>query len=161
MTSVIERYYTQWYVLGVSPDAVPPPQSDESKALEAEFAALHAGGGRPPGVRGRFRSSKMLADAEEGDSYVHVHSNSVAAVGLAPGHPIIKQRKVVTAVRFDLFHSVGNVKVKGKRQKGGVFLLRGMPICLIVCSDGSRYLVRSHVHAKLIGAKTAAMDGRR
>jgi Zinc finger C-x8-C-x5-C-x3-H type (and similar) len=65
------------------------------------------------------------------DQYVHLHSNRICLIGLAPSHPIVRHKLLIKQVQFNntsIANSsnaktvVADVNVKGKGKKGSVFL---------------------------------------
>lgn len=98
---------------------------------------------------------------EVGDQCIMFHSNKICLVTLAPTHPVISCDKTITDVEFSF---EGDSKIdrltcqpKGKRKRGGQKLRRNAPICALVCSDSSRYIVTACIGAKLIEINRAIM----
>ena len=91
---------------------------------------------------------------EVGDQCIMFHSNKICLVCLAPTHPVIADDKTITKVEFSF---EGDEKIdrlasqpRGKRKRGGQKMRKNAPICAIVCSDESRYIVISCIGARLI-----------
>jgi len=91
---------------------------------------------------------------EVGDQCIMFHSNKICIVTLAPSHPVISQDKEITGIEFSF---EGDSKIdrttcqpRGKRKRGGQKLRKNSPICGILCSDGSKYIVTACIGSKLI-----------
>eukprot|EP01113_Clastostelium_recurvatum_P041271 TRINITY_DN6529_c0_g1_i1.p1 TRINITY_DN6529_c0_g1~~TRINITY_DN6529_c0_g1_i1.p1 ORF type:complete len:201 (-),score=31.12 TRINITY_DN6529_c0_g1_i1:192-770(-) len=85
------------------------------------------------------------------DQYVNQHTNGICVVGVAPGHPIIAEKKRVKKVNFDITNkSRLDNKVVGKGKKGGLWLDADTPLCTIECDDGSLYTLRCCIRGSLL-----------
>ncbi|KAK2713155.1 hypothetical protein QYM36_011744 [Artemia franciscana] len=80
------------------------------------------------------------------------HSNKLFVITLAPTHSILKGKKTVTKVDFDVGPNSNRLEnvVSGKGKRGAQFLMPDSLLCFIETSDGERYEVRSCVKGKLV-----------
>jgi hypothetical protein len=64
-------------------------------------------------------------------------------VGLAPGHDIITQHKTITKVDFETDGEKSRLdnKPSGKGKRGAQFLNENATLCVVECSDGSKYRI--------------------
>ena len=70
------------------------------------------------------------------DHYVHLHTNKLAVVGLAPHHAIIQEQWTPTEIEFNANRNGKSLlenKVSGKRKKGATWLAATDAICHITC----------------------------
>lgn len=86
---------------------------------------------------------------------------SIAVIGLAMSHPIIRYQKSVSSCAWCIgadnqqastsTSSVALLSVRGKRKKGSISLSScTVPLCKLTCSDGSVYTIIVAVKGKLI-----------
>lgn len=80
------------------------------------------------------------------------HSNRIVLVTLAPSHPIIREKKTVTKVDYQVNEKLNrlNNQVSGKWKKGGQKLQKESALCIVTCSDGEIYTITSTVPGSLI-----------
>lgn len=102
-------------------------------------------------VSGKDRRSYF---GEVGDQCIMFHSNRICLITLAPSHPILAENKTVIKVEheFEGHQKIDRLATKpqGKSKKGGQKLQKNSPICAIICSDGSRYVITACLTSKLI-----------
>jgi hypothetical protein len=91
---------------------------------------------------------------EVGDQCIMFHSNKLCLITLAPTHPVIAEDKTISSIEFKF---EGDEKIdrlasepKGKRKRGGQKLRKNSPICALLCSDGSKYIVVSCIGSRLV-----------
>lgn len=89
-----------------------------------------------------------------GDQCIMFHSNKICLITLAPTHPVIADDKTISKIEFSF---EGDEKIdrlssqpRGKRKRGGQKMRKNAPICAIVCSDGSKYIVIACIGARLL-----------
>lgn len=104
----------------------------------------------------RFLSSagRRSYFGQVGDQCIMFHSNRNCLVTLAPSHPVIKFDKTIDRIEHQF---VGYDKIdrlssqpEGKSKKNCQKLNKNAPVCGIVCSDGTRYVITAGIGAKLI-----------
>lgn len=95
-----------------------------------------------------------------GDQCVMFHSNRICVLTIAPTHPIITENKTIDKVEFT-FDADGMEKIdraqsipQGKGKKGTQKVYKNSPVCALVCSDESKYIVIGCLTAKLIEINT-------
>lgn len=98
---------------------------------------------------------------EVGDQCVMFHSNRLCLVTLAPTHPVIAEKKTISKIEFNF---EGEQKIdrlasqpKGKKKRGVQKLRKNSPICALLCSDGSKYIVVSGISSRLVEINTQIM----
>ncbi|XP_033103178.1 protein Abitram-like [Anneissia japonica] len=79
------------------------------------------------------------------------HSNRVCILTIAASHPIIRDRKTVTNVDFQVTPKMNRLdnKVSGKSKKGGQWLNPSSPLCCITCEDETKFTMYSCIRGKL------------
>lgn len=82
------------------------------------------------------------------DQYAQKHSNGLVVVGLAPSHPILKNKQRVEEVRWEL--KAKKNKVHGRKKKGGLRCEKHTQIATLVCANGSEFPVRAGLCGSLI-----------
>uniref|UniRef100_A0A7S3LR36 C3H1-type domain-containing protein n=1 Tax=Aplanochytrium stocchinoi TaxID=215587 RepID=A0A7S3LR36_9STRA len=118
---------------------------------------------RPPEER-YFEQLFVTTDKNKDDDYedvfVHMHSNGICAIGLAPGHGALnKKKRKVTKIDFIVNEkNIADFKVSGKRKKGGIWFVASHPLCTIECDDGSKYLVKASIRCKLYEVNLTLLD---
>ena len=72
-------------------------------------------------VEERYYSKYFHIQENGEDQIVLVHTNRICLVALAPNHPVIKDKKVIKNLNFDVSKNCNrlNNKVSGKSKKGG------------------------------------------
>eukprot|EP01116_Phalansterium_solitarium_P014750 TRINITY_DN32555_c0_g1_i1.p1 TRINITY_DN32555_c0_g1~~TRINITY_DN32555_c0_g1_i1.p1 ORF type:complete len:174 (-),score=37.71 TRINITY_DN32555_c0_g1_i1:103-624(-) len=85
---------------------------------------------------------------EKQDHYVYQHLNQLLVVGLARTHPAVAGGVTVSKVEFN----TGNKRDRpnGSGKKGGILLQPDSALCVLTCSDGATYTVRSCVRGSLL-----------
>jgi len=92
-----------------------------------------------------------VAKKEGEDQVVYKHSNGLFVIGIAPTHPIIRLRKQVSVVDYNVTkQSRLQNKVYGKGKKGGLWMEPLSPLCDVTCSDGSKYRLYSCIRGHLL-----------
>lgn len=83
---------------------------------------------------------------------VLLHSNKICLITLAPSHPVIKEKKKIKKLDFQVSNKLDRLenKVSGKGKKGGQYMQSDSILCFIECEDGSRYSIYGCVKGKLI-----------
>ncbi|XP_076461625.1 protein Abitram-like [Babylonia areolata] len=117
---------------------------------------------RPPTVVERYFSRHYRIDVQKKvseDICILSHSNKICIVTLAPSHPVLAKRKVVTHVNF----KVGGAdrldnKTSGKSKRGAQWLGSLAPLCTLTCDDNSKYSICCGVKGQLIEANSTLVD---
>ncbi|XP_071811595.1 protein Abitram-like isoform X2 [Apostichopus japonicus] len=92
-------------------------------------------------------------DCNESEDYcILKHSNKVCVLMLASGHSLLKEQKDIIEVDFQITPTTNRMdnKVIGKSKRGAQWLTNVSPICLVRCSDGTQYTLKSCVPGKLL-----------
>jgi hypothetical protein len=80
------------------------------------------------------------------DQYVHMHSNRLCVVGVAPTHPLMREE-----IRAIVFTShVLDSRVSGKKKRGGEFMLPQTILCHVHCTSGASFAIRSCIRGRLL-----------
>lgn len=102
-------------------------------------------------VKGDNRRSYF---GEVGDQCIMFHSNRICLLTIAPTHPVIALNKSVEKIdfTFDGYDRIDRTtsQPKGKNKKGSQKLQKNSPVCSIICSDESKYVVTACMGAKLL-----------
>ncbi|KAG8235970.1 hypothetical protein J437_LFUL017906 [Ladona fulva] len=106
-------------------------------------------------VTERYYTPRFAVDVsgKEGEDFcVLFHSNKICVVTLAPSHPIRKEKKGILEVNFQVSTKVDRLKnkVSGKGKRGAQLLTTNSALCLVECSDGSKYTLYSSIQGKLV-----------
>ncbi|CAN7940164.1 unnamed protein product, partial [Ixodes hexagonus] len=110
-----------------------------------------------PSVTERYYKPRFLLDAsgQKGeDQCALFHSNRIVLVTLAPSHPILREGKTVSKVDFQVNEKLNRLSnhVSGKWKRGGQKLQKESAMCVVSCSDGSKYTLVSTVPGTLMEA---------
>ena len=72
-------------------------------------------------VEERYYSKYYFVQSNGEDHVVLVHTNRICLVSLAPNHPVIKEKKTIKNLDFDVSKNCNRLKntVSGKGKKGG------------------------------------------
>ena len=72
-------------------------------------------------VEERYYSKYYFVQSNGEDHVVLVHTNRICLVSLAPNHPVIKEKKTIKKLDFDVSKNCNRLKntVSGKGKKGG------------------------------------------
>ncbi len=111
MKSVVDRYYTQLFNVELNHSILQPqihtsPTTDAPLTTTTTTAATTTATAAPDiGTGSTAAGGPPFASLTTHDQYVHVHSNGICVVGLAPAHPILYDRKTVTRVNWDVSES--------------------------------------------------------
>lgn len=119
--------------------------------IEDSFEKLDA----YPSVTERYYTKYFyVSDHSPRDEHhcVLLHSNKICLVTLAPSHPIIKEKKKIAKLDFQVSNKLDRLenKVKGKGKKGGQNIQPDSMLCFVECEDGSKYSIYGCVKGKLI-----------
>ncbi|KAN0028969.1 hypothetical protein ACTFIV_010837 [Dictyostelium citrinum] len=80
------------------------------------------------------------------DQYVNQHTNELAVIGVAPSHPVLQQE----IEKIEFRENAINNEVSGVRKTGGFKLQSNTILCVITCSNGKEYFLRSCIKGKLL-----------
>ena len=107
-----------------------------------------------PSIIERYFTEKYFIDPkdENEDMCVLVHSNRVCVLALAPTHPILKNKKTVENVNFQISPETNRLdnKASGKLKKGAQLLSRNAALCEVTTSDGDKYILKCCVPGSLL-----------
>lgn len=103
-----------------------------------------------PSVVDRYFASILPSSAEH--HRILQHSNGICVLTLADSHPILAEKKTVDCVNYQVTMKLNRLqnKVIGKNKRGGQILQPESIICRMTCTDGSCYVIRACIKAKLI-----------
>jgi len=113
-----------------------------------EFSVLQS-------VAQRYYTPRFCVDGggKEGEDHcVLFHSNRICLITLALSHPILREKKEIHKIDFQVSANIDRLKnkVSGKGKHGAQFLHPNSPLCYIECADGSKYTVQSCIKGKLV-----------
>jgi len=97
---------------------------------------------------GGIETNTPKAGEQHLDQYAQLHSNGLVVVGIAPGHPLLRDGRKVRKVEWDF--KAGSNKVSGKMKKGGLVCYPHTPIATVYCTDNSEYSILAGVMGKLV-----------
>eukprot|EP01112_Ceratiomyxa_fruticulosa_P013929 TRINITY_DN394_c0_g2_i3.p1 TRINITY_DN394_c0_g2~~TRINITY_DN394_c0_g2_i3.p1 ORF type:complete len:172 (-),score=41.16 TRINITY_DN394_c0_g2_i3:53-568(-) len=89
------------------------------------------------------------------DQFVNQHSNGMCVVGVAPGHPLLKDKKTVTGMYYGTA-KLRN-KVAGKSKKGGMWVEPETTLCVVGTND-SRYILKCGIKGELLEVNAKIQD---
>lgn len=126
-----------------------PPDNDISDMLdEVEYS------GHFPTVTDRYFTPyyKMDVQSPADDMCIHVHSNRICMLSLAPSHVIFQGDRDITKIDFKVSNKLDRAlnKVSGKSKHGAQPLQINSNICIVTCSDGQTYLIKCCMIGKLV-----------
>lgn len=105
-------------------------------------------------IRVMSREGRQSYFGEVGDQCIMFHSNRICLLTIAPTHPVITLDKTVERVEhtFDGFEKIDRTasQPRGKGKKGSQKLQKNSPVCALICTDGSKYIVTACMGAKLL-----------
>jgi len=103
-------------------------------------------------VEDRYYTRFFYQQEDGEDQVVLVHSNRICLVSIAPNHPVIKDKKVIKNLNFQVSQNCDRLKnkVSGKGKKGGQGLDEKSILCFIECESGETYTIRSCVKGRLV-----------
>lgn len=86
-----------------------------------------------------------------GHTCVMVHTNKLCLITLSHVHPILAEKKEITEVSYNVgkFNRLEN-QVSGKGKRGAQLMGVQSSVCIITCSDGSKYNILAGVQGKLV-----------
>jgi hypothetical protein len=97
------------------------------------------------------------ADGTPGnDQYVHIQSNRVCIIGLAPSHPIIREQMHIKSVKFA--QSVHAIEVSGKRKRGLVYVDHRTTLLTVHTVCGKTYGVRAGMRGDVMEVNSALLQ---
>eukprot|EP00466_Bigelowiella_natans_P015138 jgi/Bigna1/51679/estExt_Genewise1Plus.C_20216 len=135
---IIERYYSEYFFVGGIETNTPK-------------AGKCCDGGTLIGISHVFTrdlGSYYFSGEQHLDQYAQLHSNGLVVVGIAPGHPLLRDGRKVRKVEWDF--KAGSNKVSGKMKKGGLVCYPHTPIATVYCTDNSEYSILAGVMGKLV-----------
>ncbi|KAK7079125.1 hypothetical protein SK128_014248 [Halocaridina rubra] len=141
---VSERYFTEYFY-------VPSEKHKLEDRTKSEVSSAESN----ESVKKLSLDSVACDDKGSKDSFEHtcvlVHSNKLCLLSISHYHPIITGKKEVTKISFDVgkFNRLEN-QVSGKSKRGAQMFGPRSAVCIITCSDDSKYTVLSGVTGKLI-----------
>lgn len=123
----------------------------------ARFEASSSGGGEDGEERvarrgtmiERYYTELFACDVmgkPEEDHYVHMHSNRLCVVGVAPSHPVMREEILEVVFTPHVLES----RVTGKKKRGGQFILPHTILCNIKCASGKTYAIRGCMRGTLL-----------
>ncbi|KAL0273409.1 UNVERIFIED_CONTAM: hypothetical protein PYX00_006077 [Menopon gallinae] len=94
------------------------------------------------------------------DHCVLLHSNRICLITLSPSHPLIKNKKNVSKLDFQVSDKLDRLenKVVGKAKKGGQYIQPDSVLCFAECEDGEKYPVFGCISGKLIEINELLID---
>jgi len=103
-------------------------------------------------VEDRYYTRFFYQQEDGEDQVVLVHSNRICLVSIAANHPVIKDKKVIKNLNFQVSQNCDRLKnkVSGKGKKGGQGLDEKSILCFIECESGETYTIRSCVKGRLV-----------
>lgn len=123
----------------------------EVPKIEDSFEKLDA----YPCVTERYYTQYFYLN-DQGPSNEHhcvlLHSNKISLITLAPSHPVVKEKKNIKKIDFQVTNKLDRLenKVKGKGKKGGQYIQPDSTLCFIECEDGAKYSIYGCVKGKLV-----------
>lgn len=99
----------------------------------------------------RFLVPRYAKSSTGEDIRILTHSNRICIVTLSPLHPVVRDRKQISTVNYQVTEKTNRSETqpKGKKKKGAQLLNPEAILCRIVCVDGNVYAVRSEISGKL------------
>jgi hypothetical protein len=87
------------------------------------------------------------------DQFVHVQSNRICIVGLAPSHPIVRGRLVASSVVYA--PQMDKLNVSGKRKHGNVFVDNRQPLATVTTACGRVFVIRAGMRGDVLELNAA------
>lgn len=90
------------------------------------------------------------------DQYANLHSNGLVVIGVADTHPLLAAGGV-RAVSFATGKNkrdLAEVKPRGKKKRGTLFVQAETAICEVTCENGATYILRGVARGNLIEVNT-------
>lgn len=114
-------------------------------------------------VTERYYTPRFCVDGggKKGEDHcVLFHSNRICLITLALSHPILKEKKEIRKIDFQVSDNIDRLKnkVSGKGKHGAQFLQPDSPLCYIECVDSSKYTVQSCIKGKLVEMNDALIE---
>jgi len=114
-------------------------------------------------VTQRYCTPRFCVDGggEKGEDHcILFHSNRICLVTLAFSHPIVREKKEISKIDFQVSANIDRLKnkVSGKGKHGAQFLQPNSPLCYIECADSSKYTIHSCVKGKLVEINNALIE---
>lgn len=113
----------------------------------------------PASVLARYYTTMFKPDADGtpgNDQYVHIQSNRICVVGLAPSHPIVRCGMTVTSVAFA--PAVSAMDITGKRKKGYVFVQANTSMATVKTACGATFNVRAGMRGDVLEINAALLS---
>lgn len=89
------------------------------------------------------------ADGSAGnDQYVHIQSNRICVVGLAPSHPILRHNLRIVSVKFAA--AVDSIEVSGKKKRGNVYVDHRTTLAVAQTACGKSFNLRSGMRGDVL-----------
>jgi len=89
------------------------------------------------------------------DQYANLHSNGLVVVGVASSHPLLAAGvKTVSFATGKNKRDLADMKPRGKKKRGTLFLQPDTAICEVTCENGATYTLRGAVKGNLIEVNT-------
>ncbi|XP_048754852.1 protein Abitram-like [Ostrea edulis] len=107
-----------------------------------------------PSLVERYYKSKYIIDSQskkDEDICILTHSNRICIVTVAEWHPLIREGKTISQIKFDVdgMNRLDN-KISGKGKRGAQLLTPSSPLCQVICSDSSTYTITCGVRSQLM-----------
>lgn len=126
------------------------PEDDDVSDMLDEIAFDE----RLPTVTERYFTPYYKLDIQKpgDDLCIRVHSNRICMLTLAPSHPILRERREISAINFKVSDKLDRTKnnVSGKSKHGAQPLQSNSNICSITCKDGETFMVKCCMVGKLV-----------
>jgi hypothetical protein len=141
--------------------------SGAAAAPPADESAGHVGGNNSlpfivngwaqwPSVINRYYTTHTTSNHQ----CLHVHSNGVCVLSIAPTHPMLQPPLRVTEIAYRT-HDAKNLmqtSVRGKKKAGAVFVTPRDMVCTVTLSDGSSVTLFACVRANVIEINHRLID---
>ncbi|XP_078321945.1 protein Abitram-like isoform X2 [Crassostrea virginica] len=107
-----------------------------------------------PSLVERYYQPKYTIDSQskkDEDICILTHSNRICIVTVAEWHPLLREKKTISKVNFDVdgTNRLDN-KISGKGKRGAQLLTASSSLCEVTCSDASKYIISCGVRGQLI-----------
>ncbi|XP_052682304.1 protein Abitram-like [Crassostrea angulata] len=107
-----------------------------------------------PSLVDRYYQSRYLIDSQSKkneDICILTHSNRICIVTVAEWHPLLREKKTISQISYDVegVNRMDN-KISGKGKRGAQLLTPSSPLCEVTCTDGSKYIITCGVRGQLI-----------
>lgn len=162
--SVSERYFTKYYFIPKERKRIENCNiliNDEDQDSSAENSNNETDSNVIIEEKGlhRHQSGSLNLGEEQvssspdssGHTCVMVHTNKLCLITLSHRHPVLAEKKEITEVSYSVgkFNRLEN-QVSGKGKRGAQLMGLQSSVCIITCSDGTRYNILAGVQGKLV-----------